>query len=307
MSVLIGSARMNEFGVYEGGQDGDQTGVEVSTQDWYLHELGWYVIRAKSPEMRKKIAQDMRWACANDNIGYDMNNRAYTLTNEAKKYGYDVSKVNKPVSTNCAKLIRVCALYAGSTVRDFYTGNEVAAFRDTGEFDILTEDRYCKTDRNLLEGDILVTRSQGHTVAVLTDGIGDYDAEKYVVSNCNYANMRKGDNINFAVVATLKCGTDVELIGWSENGWGHIIYDDKVGYMSPKYLAEKMIAFGQASGNVWIRSDAGTNYQGLIVIPKGALVELTGATKLAGNGVEWRECIYNDVQGWASGRLLKPV
>ena len=71
MSVLIGSARMNEFGVYEGGQDGDQTGVEVSTQDWYLHELGWYVIRAKSPEMRKKIAQDMRWACANDNIGYD--------------------------------------------------------------------------------------------------------------------------------------------------------------------------------------------------------------------------------------------
>ncbi len=40
----------------------------------------------------------------------------------------------------------------------------------TGEFDVLTDAGYCKSSDYLLPGDILVTKSQGHTVVVLSPG-----------------------------------------------------------------------------------------------------------------------------------------
>ncbi len=50
MSVMLGSARIDENGKASGGQAGDQTGKEVSTQKWYLHTKGWRVLRATNPE-----------------------------------------------------------------------------------------------------------------------------------------------------------------------------------------------------------------------------------------------------------------
>ena len=41
---------------------------------------------------------------------------------------------------------------------------------DYGQFDILEEDKYCKASDYLLRGDILVTKTQGHTVIVLDNG-----------------------------------------------------------------------------------------------------------------------------------------
>ena len=34
MAVKVGSARIDEYGKARGGQAGDQTGKEVSTQNW---------------------------------------------------------------------------------------------------------------------------------------------------------------------------------------------------------------------------------------------------------------------------------
>ena len=46
MAVIIGSARHDEHGnCYSGGKAGDQTGQEVSTQKFYNHSKGWYVLR----------------------------------------------------------------------------------------------------------------------------------------------------------------------------------------------------------------------------------------------------------------------
>lgn len=45
MAVRIGSARINEKGTTTGGKAGDQTGGEVSIQNYYLHRKGWYVAR----------------------------------------------------------------------------------------------------------------------------------------------------------------------------------------------------------------------------------------------------------------------
>ena len=76
MAVIVGSARIDEYGGATGGTAGDQKQSivpdymgEVSMQDWYLHDKGWIVLRAKDPVARDRIAQDMEYACNNKNIG----------------------------------------------------------------------------------------------------------------------------------------------------------------------------------------------------------------------------------------------
>ena len=169
MSVLIGSARINENGSINGGAAGDQTGREVSTQAWYLHSKGWIVIRAKDAAAREKIARNMQAICDNDNIGYCQDHRS-TLTAAAKPYGYDASKVVKKVEVDCSEAVRNCLLYAGIIIGAFSTAGEVSALKGTGKFDILEDDLHCKSPDYLLRGDILVTKTKGHTVVVLSDG-----------------------------------------------------------------------------------------------------------------------------------------
>lgn len=169
MAVKIGSARQNEFGGADGGVYGDQTGAEVSTQNWYLHYKGWKVFRAKDPDKRELIAQDMQFACDNNNIGYCQDHRD-TLYNASKKYGWNCSKVITPCEVDCSALVRVCCLYAGISVPDFYTGNEAAVLMATGQFEELIDHRFTTSSLYLMRGDILVTRSTGHTVVVLSDG-----------------------------------------------------------------------------------------------------------------------------------------
>ena len=169
MAVLIGSARIDENGRAHGGKAGDQTGKEVSTQSWYKHAKGWVVLRAKDPKKAEKIAQAMRAACANDNIGYDQYQNQ-TLWNAVKDKGYDPAKATVKCETDCARLVRVCCAYAGIMARDFYTATEAAYLMDTGEFVKFTSSKYTSQDDYLGAGDILVTKTKGHTAVVLTNG-----------------------------------------------------------------------------------------------------------------------------------------
>ena len=101
--VRVGSARSNENGGINGGKPGDQkNGREVSTQDWYLHNKGWVVIRAKDKPVRELIAHNMESICANNNIGYCQDHRT-SLIAIAAGYGYDASKV---LSVAAPKLIQ---------------------------------------------------------------------------------------------------------------------------------------------------------------------------------------------------------
>lgn len=169
MSVTIGSARSDENGNIYGGQAGDQNGREVSTQNWYLHPKGWRVFRAKSESKAAKIAKNMKSACENRNIGYDQWNRN-ALYNLVKSSGFDASKADKPTETDCSALVRVCCCYADIMVGDFNTSTEANMLMATGEFVELKGDKYAKDDDYLGAGDILVTRTKGHTVVVLTNG-----------------------------------------------------------------------------------------------------------------------------------------
>lgn len=169
MAVVIGSARIDERGRASGGKAGDQTGRELSIQNWYKHTKGWVVLRATDAVKAQKIAQAMQAACANSNIGYDQSQNK-TLWNHVAGKGYDPAKATAKVETDCARLVRVCCAYAGIIAQDFYTGNMVARLMATGEFVKLTDAKHCDRSEYLAVGDILVTRTKGHTVVVLTDG-----------------------------------------------------------------------------------------------------------------------------------------
>lgn len=169
MPVRIVSARSDEHGNATGGKAGDQTGKEISQQDWYAHNKGWVCLRAKDPAKAKLIAECARAADANRNIGYDQNQNT-TLWNAAKPFNFDCAKVTTPCETDCARLVRVCCAYAGILAADFYTATEVSALMATGEFNKSTSAKYCKSPDYLQVGDILVTKTKGHTVIVLTNG-----------------------------------------------------------------------------------------------------------------------------------------
>ena len=159
MAVIIGSARHDEHGnCYSGGKSGDQTGQEVSTQKFYNHSKGWNVLRAKDNKVAEKLAEAMQIACGNKNIGYD----------QSERYGVIKHGINTKVKTecDCSSLVRACIIYAsGKDVGDFNTSNERSVILKSGLFKDVGS--YEQGD-TLYNGDILVTRTKGHTVIVVS-------------------------------------------------------------------------------------------------------------------------------------------
>ena len=165
--VLIGSARIDENGRAYGGKAGDQTGGEVSTQKWYKSDKGWRVFRALNEMARWKIGADMEMACENPYIGYDQYD-GLTLYKASEPYGFDCSKVDVPCETDCGKLVRVCCAYAGIKLPNFNTATEPDVLLKSGAFEELTGAKYTDSPDLLAVGDILVTRTKGHTVVVVS-------------------------------------------------------------------------------------------------------------------------------------------
>ena len=162
--VIIGSARIDERGNASQGKAGDQTCKEVATEPYYRHRLGWYLLRPKEAAVAKKLAHAMREGCANDNIGYSQSDR-YGVLNNLKIYG-SIAKIKAKTNADCSSLVRACCVQAGINVGDFNTSSEVAVLEKTGAFNKAV---VVANDTKLCAGDILVTRTKGHTV-VVTEG-----------------------------------------------------------------------------------------------------------------------------------------
>ena len=169
MAVQIGHARIDEDGNARNGSAGDQNGKEVMISEWYAHSKGWRVFRARDDAKAAKIAEAMRAACKNNCIGYDQNQRN-TLYNKAKAVGFNPAKVTAKCETDCSALVRVCCAYAGISMVDFNTSSEPKALLSSGAFIELVGSQYTAQDDYLRAGDVLCTRTKGHTVVVLSDG-----------------------------------------------------------------------------------------------------------------------------------------
>lgn len=161
MAVIIGSARIDENGKATGGKAGDQKQKaspdykgEVSMQNFYDVGKWGYVLRAIVVDVALAIANAMIQACNNPNIGY---NQAKRL--EIIRYG---TGSNVPINCDCSSLARQCVREAGIEVGNFTTANEANVLAGTGAFEKIPYTAGMK----LYTGDILVTKTKGHTVIV---------------------------------------------------------------------------------------------------------------------------------------------
>lgn len=235
--VRVGSARIDENGKLVGGQAGDQTGLEVAIEPWYLHTKGWVVIRAKDANVAERIAADMEMACKNDLVGYDQST-SWDLYDKVRQYGWDCSKLKTAAETDCSSLVRVCVAYAvGKSIPWFSTLNQVTVLSGTGYFDILTDAKYTQSSDYLRRGDILCTCTQGHTVVVLDNGTAGQTAtassSKGNTSLCGTGigtavaqqamHVRSGAGTSHTSLAIISAGTAVEVLG-IENGWYKIVW-----------------------------------------------------------------------------------
>lgn len=178
--MKIAQASIDENGKTHGGKAGDQNGKEVKISNWYSYgKSGWdVVIRPKDRNKAHKMAEAMKAACANDNIGYDQWERESLLT-EVKKVGNDFSKITTPTETDCSALVATVIIATGTPEEKMrnkgrsnklaYTGDLKSLCAASGEFTILTEKKYLTSGDYLLEGDIILNE-KNHVVVAIENG-----------------------------------------------------------------------------------------------------------------------------------------
>lgn len=326
-TVYVGSARSDENGKAHSGKAGDQkSGREVSTQAWYKHSKGWRVFRAKDPAKAAVIARQMQAACDNNRIGYDQWQRN-TLYTQAQKVGFDIAKVTVACETDCSALVRVCCAAAGilDLPSGFRTGNMPANLLATSEFVELKGSKYTDQSAYLGAGDILVTKTSGHTVVVLNNGDkyeGTVEVKPYALGERNLRNGDEGEDVRTLQSYLIDLGYD--LGRWGADGdFGDATElavekfqrDRKLsvdGVYGPKSHAALMDAIDAqtepvearyveiSGGQCWVRTAPNTTGGKLGVVKPGERLPYGGQTDGG-----WLLVEYKGQNGWVSGKYGK--
>ncbi len=172
MGIIIGSSRHDERGKLTGGKKGDQTqklsggldmSGEVSMQDMYKHTKGWYIIRPVNDEIAESIAYEMILVCNNPNYGYNQNERLDIVQLGTRSI--------KPANADCGTTVRA-VVHAITKVDpgNFDTSNErsvLLGMKKNGSKLFVDAGAYVSQEKTpLYNGDILVTKTKGHTAIV---------------------------------------------------------------------------------------------------------------------------------------------
>ena len=326
--VRIGSARIDENGKVSGGVPGDQTGLEVAIEPWYLHKQGWVVIRAKDAKVRERIAICMEAACANDLIGYNQKG-SWELYDKSKQYGWDCSKVNVTANTDCSSLVRTCVAFAAQKeIAWFSTLNEVTVLDGTKLFDILTDAKYTKSSDYLLRGDILCTCTQGHTMVVLDNGSKAGQTTTEPSSNAAQGNtalcgkgigtavtkqamnVRNGADISAKSIAVIGTGVAVEVLDITASGWYRIVWPgESCGYAFTKSGAAYYTYTGKAPDPIKVGDQVhftgGTQYiSAWASTPVGAKSGNAKVTQICEGGKHQYHLVGDSVYGWVDAEYI---
>jgi len=232
MMVLFGSARIDENGKITGGKPGDQTGREVATQSYYMSKKGWIGLRQKDPVVAVKLAEAMLEACNNNCIGYNQNKRSGVII-QLKIFG-NLRRIAVNTDSDCSSLVRACVIQAtGKDPGNFTTATEKQKLLAAGFHEVLIRKAAdCRT------GDILVTKTKGHTVIVVSGELPEESAgsDKYRVI-CTAINVRIKPN-DGKIIRVLKTNAVVTVYE-QKNGWGRISPDKQEWIsLNPKYMKE---------------------------------------------------------------------
>lgn len=334
MGLIVGSARIDENGNLKNGKTGDQTRKEVSTQAYYTHKKGWYVLRAKSVAHANALATAMKQACDNNKIGYDQNERNGVIT-QLKKYG-SLDKIATATECDCSSLVRTCIIQAtGKDVGNITTANEASVLEASGLFEAK---KSVNGEGMLYNGDILVTKTKGHTVIVVS-GRARSTVATSNTSTATKSYLSKGDKGND--VKTMQ--TMLIAVGYSCGSYGAdgdfgsdsdkalrkfqgdygLTVDGKYGSKSKAKLesvynrkkSSKPLGTYKvtAKSGLYVREGAGTNYN---IVPKNKLTK-NAQEHAKSNGAlrygthvtvkEWKNGFARTPSGWLSGDYLKKV
>ena len=326
MVVKLAAAHIDERGKATGGKAGDQTGREVCVRAYYVHSKGWRVFRPIDIAKGECIAQDAVYACNNPKIGYDQNQRD-TLYTVSKPLGFNCSKVDTPCETDCSALVRVCCAYAGIILPNFNTSTEAAALLRSGAFVELTGSKYTSQGDYLRRGDILVTKTKGHTEIVITNGS---KASPMPVA----APAKLGDRLLINGMSgpdVKELQTDLIKLGYSCGAWGAdgdfgdqtemavrrfqtqqgLAVDGQVGPKTIAALNAVLAAQNTAvdpkyveitGGNCYVREEPSLDSEIRGVALNGSKLVFTGKT----DG-KWLGVVYKDRAGWVSNKYGKLV
>ena len=284
-----------------GNLDGELNIIPFATNNWTA------VFRPINEKIADKIAWIMQRAVMNGSfLGYGQNNGQYPRTGvfDALMEMSDPDPLEIKVLCNCdcSSLSGAAIYFAGvyePRLRNMNTSTERSLLLGTGQFLELRDQVLLQSGKGLRRGDVLW--KQGHTAVVL-DTDDSLITTPCRTANCVSCNLRTGPGTENKIIKALPCGKRVDLISTASNGWGQVKVDGLIGYISPKYY--EPLPTTKATADLWLRKDAGTSAEKIIVIPKGATVYLNGEKKRVGL-TYWYGSIYAGHEGFASGKYLE--
>lgn len=314
--IKFAQAGLNEWGGTHGGQPGNQLRTEgnldgeLNVCEWY--NKPWeYLIRPKDPKKAAIMAKTAYECVKNKKVGYNQNNRQ-SLYWQMKGTNWDASKVGF-CDTDCSALWCVTANAAGIPIDPVcWTGILVDLARQSGEFEIITDKKYLTSTKLLKKGDALI-KPGSHVVNVIDETVEEPiipdPAEVFDKTYVTTAKLwiRKGPGVEHETIIAMDNNVQV-LVSKIENGWARVKYNSYFGWSSLTYLKKveteefTPIDF-YTTGTLNIRSNAGTKYAIVGVIPFNTLVRSSGKKKMVGE-TAWYEVNYQGATGYISSKYL---
>lgn len=271
--VMVSNCGCDERGSIAGGQAGDQTGNEWCLKPWYQYApYGWqYVLRHPDRSVGQLIADLACEAAANDNVGYDQNERG-TFWAQLPRAGYRPANITIPCEADCSSgasaIVKAVGYLTGNTAlqnvsADNYTGSIRSALQVAG-FQVLSEAKYLTSDSYLLPGDFLL-REGFHICTVVSAGSETEDYDDMILEIMKNARFEfyNGQKLKTVIVDELNVrsapsaeaplnpywgklshGNQVRGIGYTADGTWEIIgvtageKTGTVGYVWRDYLSE---------------------------------------------------------------------
>ena len=308
MAILIGQACSNENGEILNGTKGDQTGREVRINTFFDGQVWQAIYRCKDRAKAKLIAQYMRDACENDNIGYDTGSTRYSCWDEAIKVG-STKGIKKPCNTDCSQLVDVCVNLSGIPVTKYlWTGIEEQLLMSTGMFDKITDQSILRGN-GLVVGDILWRT--GHTACVVeAEDQSGYDKTPKWVGEAYGLKLvpvyaQPTGAMALPQYPALATGNLFDVCDESANRFYIRIAGQYYGWLDKPYCLRKTpYAKGVVTTDLHLRQNAGANYKSIAIMKGGTVVDICDV-KNASDGRPWDYVIYNGQYGFASAKYIK--
>ena len=134
------------------------------------------------------------------------------------------------------------------------------------------------------------------------------------------AYLRSGPGLDYSIKTSIPKGKSVSYQNSTKKddrgvAWYKVTYNGKTGWVSSKYASLNGSSSGsstsgtkvKATGNVNIRSAAGTGYKSMGILPKGKTATYLGESKKDSRGVRWYYIKYSGKTGWVSSKYAKLV